>query len=195
MKSFKYILVLCVLLAAAFAFPHVGLAKSGTIVRVSPEETLMDPNTTADIEIWVEGVEDLWAFSITLEFDPDLIQVVDADPSIAGVQVVPGSFLESESPRAMVVTNTVDNGIGVINFGLTQLRITDDDPLPQSGSGVLLRFTVLSKDMLDVTELVIGEETILSKRDGTLIETALANGWILIDGKKSFDVFIPLFIR
>lgn len=155
----------------------------------------MDPNTTADIEIWVEGVEDLWAFSITLEFDPDLIQVVDADPSIAGVQVVPGSFLESESPRAMVVTNTVDNGIGVINFGLTQLRITDDDPLPQSGSGVLLRFTVLSKDMLDVTELVIGEETILSKRDGTLIETALANGWILIDGKKSFDVFIPLFIR
>jgi hypothetical protein len=95
----------------------------------------------------------------------------------------------------MVVTNTVDNGIGVINFGLTQLRITDDDPLPQSGSGVLLRFTVLSKDMLDVTELVIGEETILSKRDGTLIETALANGWILIDGKKSFDVFIPLFIR
>lgn len=183
-------------MAIALGFPQMGLAKSATVVRISPDETLLDPNATAEIEVWVDGVEDLWGFEIAIAFDADLIQIVDANPATAGVQVVPGDFLESPGQHAMVAANDADNEAGTINFGISQFQDNQDPNLPtaKTGSGVLLRFTILSEDVLDVTELTISS-VVLTDRNGMEISCTSENGLVLIDGKKSTEVFIPLFIH
>ena len=66
-------------------------------------------------------------------FNPNVVEVVDADPTKAGVQVQDGSFLAHD----FVVSRDADNVAGTVQYILTQLNPTS----AVDGSGVL--FTIL----------------------------------------------------
>lgn len=102
-------------------------------VVVKPSSAEFYINRTYTIEVWVEDVSDLYGADVQLAFDPAWFEVIDANPSLPGVQVnLRSEFL---SPGA-VAKNTVDNQLGTIWYAATQLNPAQ----PVSGSGVLFDF-------------------------------------------------------
>lgn len=84
------------------------------------------------VEVWVRDVEGMYGADVALTFDPAVLEVVDADPSSAGVQIQDGGFLNS--PK-FYVARIADNTTGVIQYIATSLN-----PAPvTNGSGVLFR--------------------------------------------------------
>ena len=63
---------------------------------------------------------------LALTFDPNVVEVVDADPNQAGVQAALGTFLDS----GFVVLNAADNVTGTLRFAMTQLNPSQ----PKSGT-------------------------------------------------------------
>lgn len=115
----------------------VGWADGDATVSVAPASQEVSLEDTVATEVRVEEVTDLYGFEFQLTFDPTLVEVVDADPVRAGVQIQPGDFLSPD----WLLDNTVDNDNGTIDYALCQW----DPSLPQSGDGVLAIITWRSK--------------------------------------------------
>jgi len=81
---------------------HIGFSTD-------TETTWVDRTFTLNIRVWTYGqpVDSAQAY---IDFDPALLEVVDADPGTAGVQIQQGTVLPDE------LQNSVDNGLGQINF-------------------------------------------------------------------------------
>ena len=99
---------LAVLLTTLFATPvGYGLAQD-TKVFIDPPTREMVLGETKKVRIEVENVTGLFGAEVHLAFDPNLLEVVDADADTAGVQIEPGDFL---SPDFMA-KNNVDQASG-----------------------------------------------------------------------------------
>lgn len=110
----------------------VSVNLCGNLVRFEPANTQVGIGANFDAQVWVEQVENLYGFEATIRFDPAVLQVVDADPAAAGVQVRPGAWLPAS---AHIVANTADNAAGQITFAATLVA-----PAPAlTGSGALVR--------------------------------------------------------
>ena len=120
--------------------------QQGTTVGPAPAEVVVGVAETGSFTIRVEDVTDLYAGDVRLSFDPTIIEVLDANPDAAGLQIEPLSdFL---SPDWMLV-NEADNENGRVWYAVTQLN-----PSPAvSGSGDLARvsFRGLVKGSTGVT--------------------------------------------
>ena len=112
------------------ALPHSVVSQGEVEVRITPENVQVTPNGTVDIAVEVVGVQDLYAFDISFEFNRDVVQVVDANPDLDGVQVALGTFVEP----GFVLLNDADNAVGTLRFAMTQLNPTT----PKSGTGTLI---------------------------------------------------------
>jgi len=108
-------------------------SPGGTVVRVVPASQQIEDGQTTTAEIRVENVAGLWGAEIQLRFNPALLQVQDADPDMAGVQIQPGLF---PSPD-FVAVNEVDNAVGTVNYALAQLAPRQ----PVNGNGQLASIT------------------------------------------------------
>ncbi len=86
------------------------------------------------VTLRVDNVTNLNGYQANLQFDPALVQVVDADSVMPGVQVqVLNTFLQPD----MLLTNSVNNTAGTIMCTVMQMAPTS----PVSGSGDLLSIT------------------------------------------------------
>ena len=112
-------------------------AQEGVTVRPGPLALEIEAGSTGAMDILVEDVTDLYAFEFEITFDPTLVEVVDADPDKAGVQIETGDFLSPD----WLLSNTVDNDKGTITYALCQINPSP----PQSGDGVLAIITWRSK--------------------------------------------------
>jgi hypothetical protein len=110
----------------------------GFTVRFDPSSTQVGVGQTFDVNVRVENIADLYAFSTTIRFDPAILEVVDADGSASGVQISRGSFFPTDPNQGHVVQNTVDNGTGQIDFAITLLGSTPS--LSGSGTVATIRF-------------------------------------------------------
>ena len=108
-------------------------AQEETTVSIDPASQEVCLGTTATTDVLVENVTDLYGAAFEITFDPTLVEVVDADPVEAGVQIQPGGFLSPD----WLLDNTVDNDNGTIEYAVCQMSPS----LPQSGDGVLARIT------------------------------------------------------
>ena len=106
------------------------------IVRCDPATVVGLLGSTVDIDIYVENVVDLYGADVRLGFDPDALQVVDADPENDGIQIAPlDTFLSPDF--------VVRKGLGyvedpdVIWYAVTQVNPSE----AVSGSGPLARVT------------------------------------------------------
>jgi hypothetical protein len=135
----------------------------------------------------VDDVTGLFAFNITVKFDPDFVQVIDADPrpTSPGVQVRVGEFLDTSS--IFVVANEVDNERGIL-----QLMVTLTNPAPgQNGSGVLgtilFRGTQMGESRVHVEEVRLFRDAFPELE---MIAATQVGGTIAIEG-SGYSVFAP----
>ncbi|CCQ98436.1 hypothetical protein CULT_880009 [[Clostridium] ultunense Esp] len=72
--------------------------------------------STFEAGIELSGIEDLYGASLELTFDPQVLQVVDAEENKDGVQIKAGDWLAGAD-----IVNQVDNEKGTIHFVVTKL--------------------------------------------------------------------------
>lgn len=181
------------LAAAAFDPPLPdGFAGSGTIrtdqpltmtVQICPQgtaaEVVIHPasqvvglNGTTATAIQVLDVMDLYGVEIHIAFNPNVVQVIDADPDRPGVQVTPGTLFTSQ--EHFIAQNQVDNEAGTITFAATLLS----PAAPIEGSGDLM--TIAWRGVAPGTSAVELSDVVLSREDGQPIPALLEDGAITV---------------
>jgi len=134
MRGFA-LLVVIALFSTLVPFTHV-FAADGTAL-LTPAYQNIDVGQTANVAFRVENIDQLYGYQVEISFNPAVVEVVDADPTKAGVQVTLGNFLQAD----FVQENDANNGTGVITCVVSQLSPTS----AVSGSGDLLTITLHAK--------------------------------------------------
>jgi YVTN family beta-propeller protein len=130
------ILLITVLLISMV--PVLGVLAQDTTVLLTPAYQDMNVGETRTVTLRVENVQGLYGYQANLQFDPAVLEVVDADGVTPGIQVeLLSSFLQPE----MVVSNVADNAAGTIMC--TAMQLTPS--LPVTGTGDLVAITFQGK--------------------------------------------------
>lgn len=130
-------LVLC-LVVSAWGLDEVGLlparAQSVAYLSLDPASAMLSGCGESVVNIVVNDVEDAYGVDIQVDFDPNLLEVVDQDTGQTGVQMTPlTGFLKP----GFVARNVADNTTGTAWYAMTQF-----DPEPaKSGTGAILAIT------------------------------------------------------
>ena len=134
-KRARFWIGLVILAVTLFSIPvGYGLAQDGATVTIDPSSSEVAVGDQTAVDIRVENVADLYGIEVHLTFDPALLEVVDADVVMPGIQVeLLNSFLQPE----MVVSNNADNTAGTIMCTAMQLMPS----LPVTGTGDLVAIT------------------------------------------------------
>jgi hypothetical protein len=123
-------------------------------------------------QIEVADIFDLYGVDLRLTYDPDVVEVVDADPAQPGVQVVLGTVFEGV--ESFVVKN--EAGEGEINVVASRVM-----PAPAfTGTGSLMAVTWLGKTGGE-TPLVF-DSVKLSDQDGQSLSVTPLDGEIQVGG-------------
>ena len=160
-------MVLCMLLSLSAP----GSVRAETAhVRVSPDRFEMAINDEADLEIVIEDATNLYGMDLRLTFDAAVLEGVDADSGLGGVQATPGDLLYPD----FVVRNQVDNNLGTIWYAVTQLN--PREPANGSGTAMIVRFRAKSSGVviIDLTNHV------LVNSDGVTLDVTASGGEIVV---------------
>ena len=163
------------------AIPLSTAADDKAVVRVLPAEGSYGVGAEIAVEVYAENVANLYGANVQLVFDTTRLSVLDADPSLPGVQVMPRYDLLSPD---LVIHREADNEAGTIWYAVTQLNPSE----PVGGSGALFSFTLqaLGAGLGTVT---IQQQT-LATRDADVIPADAEGARYLISGRHA--VFLPL---
>jgi LysM repeat protein len=119
--------------------PASGALATGTIVLVNPPSQSVNVNATTTVEVKVDTVTSLYGVDVRLTFDAAKLEAQDADPSLTGVQIERGSFLNPA--QGFMAQNVADNTTGQVQYAFVLLT-----PAPAaSGTGVLAKITFKAK--------------------------------------------------
>jgi LysM repeat protein len=172
--------VLLTLLVAAVAVPS-GLAQGGTVIRLTASPGQIDVGGTTTVTLQLENVSALYGAEVTITFDPSLLEVQDANPGEAGVQVTLGTFLSPD----FVVRNVANNASGTVDIALTQLAPRQ----PVSGSGVLA--TIVFKGKQSGTSALQFQKVVLSDTDGVSIPVTPSGASVAVGAGGPTDTPTP----
>jgi hypothetical protein len=129
------------------------------VVRPDPLVLEIGEGQAGALDIVLENAQDVYAIDVRASFDPDVLEVVDADPNRDGVQMVPGAFLKPD----FLVRNVADNQAGTLWYALTQVNPS----LPATGTGVLFSVRLRGKTA-GRSQLKIGFVEMANRRGGLL---------------------------
>ncbi len=163
------------------ASPTVPEATTITLYHSSTSIAGCD---AVDVEIRINDVSDLYGADVRLSFDPNIVEVVDADPNTAGIQIADGNLLQN----ILTAKNEADNATGAIWYAVTQLN---PQP-PANGSGILATIRFRSKNV-GATNLTF-TFTQLANRNGEEIPATALGGDITTSppaGMTSVDISMP----
>ena len=164
-------LALGIALLAIGLMPWPAQAQTPTPVevRIVPPVVKVAAGEKVDVAVEVVQVQELYGFDVAVAFDPQVLEVVDADTDQAGVQVAQGLFLDP----GFTVINSADNAAGGLHFVMTQLNPSE----PKSGTGALIVVTFVGKAPGQSSVLSVVNPQ-LSRRDGFLMPTVATAGQI-----------------
>ena len=129
--GFNFLLVLSIVtVLSGFLVTTAGAQSNDTAKAGVFYSNAVAPGQIIEMPVEVRNVADLYAIDIELHFDPAILQVEDADPNTAGVQVALGTFLDA----GLILYNTVDNAAGKIHVVMTQTNPSEG----KTGDGVAL---------------------------------------------------------
>ena len=166
-KTLKGMLALVVLSLSVGVSPVMA---DSTVVRFNPSPANVAIGQVVTVNVQIDSVTGLAGAEVNISYNPALLEVQDADPNKAGVQIAPGSFLKPD----FVAQNAADNAQGKISFAVTQVAPTQ----PVNGSGVLA--TISFKGKADGTSALTFNVVNLSTSGGTAIGRAVQNGQVKV---------------
>ncbi len=152
-----FVVCLFLTLNAPSAFAQ---APAEATVYFVPGESRLQVGETVEMVVEVAEVQGLYGFDLQLVFDPQILEVVDADHARDGVQVQQGDFLD----MGFIARNETDNQSGRIWFVMTQLNPSE----AKSGTGALIVLQFRSRQSPGET-LVEITHIQLANRDGVEI--------------------------
>ena len=119
MKNHLFLPILLLLLAGATrpGLPVMAQESRATL-RPDPLNLELRPGSQGTLKVVVENVHGLYGLEFHLLFDPQVVEVVDADPDQAGIQIEPSAIWKN----GFVAVNRVDARSGRIDFAATLLR-------------------------------------------------------------------------
>ena len=170
-------------------------AGQSTVARPNPPPSSAAVGDSVVVTLYVEYVQDLYGADIGLAFDPAVLEVVDANASVAGVQIQPlDTFLKPDFVVTAKACNVVDPAdpdcavAGRVRYVATQVTPS----LPASGSGPLVLVTFKRLQAVD-TPLIM-ERVELAYRDGNAYLIATLNGRVVMPGSLHW-CYLPLVMR
>jgi hypothetical protein len=163
-------ILLLILSWLAGAAPPVHGQNADVVLQFAPSSLQVAVGETIDVAVAVENVTGLYGFDIAVGFDPAVVEVVDFDPDLEGIQVALGLFLDP----GFVIFNQASNELGQLRLVMTQLNPSE----AKSGTGNLLviRFRSLRAG---ATPLLLLEGQ-LARRDGGAILAERVNGELAV---------------
>lgn len=164
----SFVLSVCLLALAAAAPVAHAQSESPVAVGVAPASLELAPGQEGEIAIEARDARDLYAFDVTLTFDPTAVAIIDSDPTVDGVQVGLGLFLDP----GFVIINQADNQRGVVHVAMTQLSPSQ----PKSGAGPLVVVRLRANAASPLT-LARAE---LARPDGSKLPVARSSGQVTI---------------
>jgi hypothetical protein len=113
----------------------VSVNLCGQQARFDPSPKQVGAGESFTINMRLENIADLYGFETTIRFDPNILEVQDADAGTAGVQVSKGAWLPASTH---IVVNSADNASGLITFAAT--LVSPEPALNGSGNVVSIPF-------------------------------------------------------
>ena len=152
------------------------LAQPQTTLKVTPQTLKVKVGEETTIDLAVEKVSELYGAQLHIRFDPEVLEVVDADPAQEGIQIEPGTLPVPD----FVVQNAADNQNGTIDYALTQLPPSE----PGEGDGVVARVTFRAKKAA-VSQIQF-DQFLLADTKGGSIEAVPQHGQIRVMGSSTW---------
>ena len=132
----------------------VPAAQQETGLKIDPEETSVAIGDVVQVSVRVDGASGLRRAEFVIEYDPQILEVVDSDPDADGVQVELGPFLNANGAER----NWVAPEDGVIEVA------QEAGGAPVSGSGVIALITFQGR-RAGTSQLVFAD-VLLEDQDG-----------------------------
>ncbi len=155
MRVQKLSLVLFTLLL--LLFPPTVQADGDGRLRLSATDTTLSVNQEVTVDVQVENIPTIYGADIRLTFDPNVLEVVDADEDSPGIQLHPGQFIDPE--KSFILQLSADNEAGTVDYALSLLNPAP----PVEGKGILVQITFRAKAEGDtpitITEGQFGTQT------------------------------------
>ena len=131
----------CLVLLAIMllAFPVIVQAAGNSRLELSVHPAKVQVGETFTMEVRVKNAPSIYGADVSLSFDPQVLEVVDADSNQAGIKITPGAFIDPA--RSFILRHVVDGQQGKIHYALALLN-----PAPEAkGNGTLLTITFRAK--------------------------------------------------
>lgn len=151
-------------------------------VRSDPPVLEISPGETATLTVVIDDAQDLYGIDVRASFDPQLLEVVDADPAMDGVQMMAGELPQPD----FVARNVADNDAGTLRYAVTQVNPTE----PANGSGIVYSVQLRAKASAGESAFTIGLVE-MADRTGQLLEVQPQSGVIRITPAEQATAIAP----
>ena len=146
-----------VMLMMALCFAGLAAPAQAAAAELSfnPPTPTVGVGTQFDMQVRITGVSDLATVDMRIDFDPSVLQVIDADISSPGtVEIAPGTIFPADAP----MLNQVDNVAGRINYSIFG---TSSGPFSGDGLVATITFsaTLIGTTPVTFTDMVIMDST------------------------------------
>lgn len=149
----------------------LGVQVPQTAVSISPQYQQIQIATETTVQIRIDNADHLYGAELHLLFNPDVLMVVDADPSTPATEIGAGDVLSEYQPYL----NIVNNSAGEIHYG-----VISGQPAGFTGSGILATIRFRSKYW--GTTVVTIVDSILMNSAAVAIPHTRSNGTIQVSG-------------
>jgi len=161
-------ILLSILLVVGFGTTQTQAATVDA--KLLPDVQSIEIGELTTVTLRVENVQDLYGYQVIINFDPALLEVIDADPGKAGIQVGLGTFVKPDyAPQ-----NNADNALGTINCVVSQVAPST----AANGSGALLTISFRGK-AAGVSSIQMNP-LVLASAQGTEIAANIYNAQISV---------------
>ena len=149
----------------------VAAEGQNAIVRSDPTQLEINVGQIATLNVVLADAQNVYGIDVSATFDPQVVEVVDADPAKDGVQASPGAFPMPD----FVARNIADNQAGTLRYAITQVNPTE----PVNGSGVIFSVQFRAKASSGQSAFTIGPVEV-ADRTGAMLDVQLESGVIRI---------------
>jgi hypothetical protein len=147
------------------------VAQGGARIYTDPDTLILAPGDSGTLEIRVENVSQLAGAEVHLTFAPTVLEMVDTDAAMEGIQISHGGFLSPD----FVVQNIVDPSAGTIDYAIACIPVDK----AVSGDGVLARIS-FNTIAHGETEVRI-RSTLLADRQSQSIEVETRSSMVYVN--------------